>query len=160
MFSAILSALGVYFCLSCAMSCIFWVKHDFCNSLEHTAGWKKEELGPARWRGGRPDRGRHAKGRNVLDVAQKQKNDEDTGSKIEKTAQHLDKRKKGLKCVAMKRRRVMLLYKGKRHSRDNVRSTVMCHHNHPVVISTLVLTWGVTQVGTYAWAHTATDNCL
>lgn len=87
-------------------------------------------------------------------------NDEDTGSKIEKTAQHLDKRKKGLKCVAMKRRRVMLLYKGKRHSRDNVRSTVMCHHNHPVVISTLVLTWGMTQVGTYAWAHTATDNCL
>lgn len=85
MFSAVLRALGGHFCRSCAqtLSCIFWVKHDFCNSLERTAGWKKEELGPARWRGGRLDRGRQAKGRNVLDVAQKQKNDEDTGSKID-----------------------------------------------------------------------------
>lgn len=125
MFSAVLSALGVHFCLSCAqtLSCISWVKHDFCNSLEHTAGWKKEELGPARWRGGRPDSGKQARGRNVLDVAQKQKNDKDTGFKKEKTAQHLDKRKKGLKFV---------------------RTTVMCHHNHPVVISTLVLRWGIT----------------
>lgn len=36
------------------------------------------------------------------------------------------------------RRRVILFYKGKRRSRDNVRTTVMCHHSQPV-ISTLAL---------------------
>lgn len=36
------------------------------------------------------------------------------------------------------RRRVILFYKGKRHGRDNVGTTVMCHHSQPV-ISTLAL---------------------
>lgn len=42
-----------------------------------------------------------------------------------------------------------------------MRTTVMCHHNHPVVISTLLLSWGMTQLHKLhicMGAHAATDR--
>lgn len=76
MLSAVLSALEVYFCLSCAqtLSCIFWGKHDFRNSLEH------RQLG----KGNRGSSDQlDGEGEGLRDVAQKLKNDKDTGYKIE-----------------------------------------------------------------------------
>lgn len=91
MFSAALSALGIYFCQSCAqaLSCLFWVKHEFCNSLERRQLDKGNRRSSDRLDGEqqadrKQERERDAKGKSGLERAQKQKNDKDTGYEIQK----------------------------------------------------------------------------
>lgn len=118
MFSAALSALGIYFCQSCAqaLSCLFWVKHEFHNSLERRqldkGNRRTSDHLDGEQQADRKQEREMRKERAVYKELKNRKIIRTRTMKYRKTAQCLYKRQTGLKSLAMESRRVMLCFTG------------------------------------------------
>lgn len=142
-----------------------WVLVMFSETLPSWSGWAPNttSLTPAEHprlrkricssRAGEVRAEETVKERSTLDAALKRESDKDEEYKMENDSTRI---KEGKDWNPTVRRRVVLFYKGERHGRDNVRTTVMCHHSQPV-ISTLAGEGGGRW---WARAHPTTDRTI